>query len=134
MMAVDTSVVVAAFASWHERHAAARAVVDSGPRLVAHCGLETYSVLTRLPSPHRAPADVVSAFLEERFREAWLLLPSAACKALVSRLSAAGIVGGGTYDGLVAATAAHAGATLASCDARAIRIYEALGVRYRLVE
>ncbi|HEX7669815.1 MAG TPA: PIN domain-containing protein [Polyangiaceae bacterium] len=134
MIAIDTSVAVAAFATWHERHAAARAIVDSGARLVAHCGLETYSVLTRLPSPHRAPADAVSIFLEDRFPEAWLSLPSKACAALVSRLAAAGIVGGATYDGLVAAAAAHAGATLATCDHRAVRIYEAVGVRYRLVE
>jgi predicted nucleic acid-binding protein len=134
VIAVDTSVVVAAFATWHERHAAARAVLDAGARLVAHCGLETYSVLTRLPAPHRAPPDVVSKFLENRFPEGWLSLPSKACAALVSRLAAAGIVGGATYDALVAAAAAHAGATLATCDQRAIRAYEAIGVQYRLVE
>jgi predicted nucleic acid-binding protein len=134
VIAVDTSVAVAAFATWHEKHAVARAVVDSGARLVAHCGVETYSVLTRLPSPHRAPADVVSMFLENRFPGAWLSLPPKACAALVSRLAAAGIVGGASYDGLVAAAAVHAGATLASCDHRAIRTYDAIGVRYRLVE
>ena len=134
MIAVDTSVVVAAFATWHERHSAARAIVDRGARLVAHCGLESYSVLTRLPPPHRAPADVVSKFLDDRFPQRWLSLPPKACKALVSRLAAAGITGGATYDGLVAATAAHAKATLATCDHRAIRVYEAVGVQYRVMD
>jgi len=133
VIAVDTSVVVAAFATWHERHAAARAVLDAGARLVAHCGLETYSVLTRLPPPHRAPANVVAAFLEARFPGAWLVLPAKAQAALVTRLASGGIGGGGAYDALVAATAAHAGATLATCDRRAIRIYEAMGARYRVV-
>jgi hypothetical protein len=65
--AADTSVVVAAFASWHERHDAARRALDGGPRLVEHCALETYSVLTRLPPPHRAAGEVVREFLAARF-------------------------------------------------------------------
>jgi predicted nucleic acid-binding protein len=134
VIAVDTSVVVAAFATWHDRHAAARAVVDSGARLVAHCAMESYSVLTRLPPPHRAPADVVSEFLATRFSDSWLALPSKSCVNLISRLAATGIVGGSTYDALVGATAAHSGATLATCDSRALRIYDAVGAKYRLVE
>ena len=133
MIAVDTSIVVAAFATWHERHTAARAILDDGARLVAHCGLESYSVLTRLPAPHRAPSDVVAAFLENRFPDGWLSLPSRACSALVSRLARAGIAGGATYDALVAATAARAGATLATCDQRARRTYDAIGVQCRFV-
>jgi uncharacterized protein with PIN domain len=50
-MAVDTSVVVAAFASWHEAHAAAARVVADRPDLVAPAALEAYAVLTRLPPP-----------------------------------------------------------------------------------
>ncbi len=133
MIAVDTSLVVAAFATWHERHADARAIVDAGARLVAHCGLESYSVLTRLPAPHRAPSDVVADFLQRRFPEGWLTLPAKACAALVPRLASAGISGGATYDALVGAAAAHAGATLATCDQRARRTYDAIGVAYRFV-
>ena len=47
MKAADTSVVIAAFASWHEKHEAARRALDEGLRLIEHCSLETYSVLTR---------------------------------------------------------------------------------------
>src|SRR5438132_12231829 len=57
--AADSSLVVAAFASWHEKHDAARRVLNGALRLIEHCVLETYSVLTRLPAPHRAPGDVV---------------------------------------------------------------------------
>jgi hypothetical protein len=65
--AVDTSVIIAAFASWHESHALARRALDEGPSLIVHCALETYSVLTRLPVPHRAPADLAAQFLAARF-------------------------------------------------------------------
>jgi predicted nucleic acid-binding protein len=134
VIAVDTSVVVAAFASWHERHSAARAVVDQGARLVAHCGFESYSVLTRLPPPHRAAPDVIDEFLKARFRSPWLTLSAREAEALLSSLVAAGITGGATYDAIVAKTADVAGATLATCDVRAVRTYELLGVRYRVVE
>ena len=74
MKAADTSVIAAAFASWHENHDAARAELDRGLRLIEHCALETYSVLTRLPPPHRVPGAAVRAFLELRFPEPFLRL------------------------------------------------------------
>jgi predicted nucleic acid-binding protein len=134
VIAVDTSVVVAAFATWHERHSAARAVVDKGVRLVAHCGFESYSVLTRLPPPHRAAPEIIYEFLKARFRSPWLTLSAADTEALVPTLVANGITGGATYDAIVARTARAAGATLATCDVRAVRTYELLGVRFRIVE
>jgi predicted nucleic acid-binding protein len=94
MKAVDTSVIVAAFASWHESHALARRALDQQPSLIAHCALETYSVLTRLPAPHRAPADLVAQFLTARFRDAPLTLPGSVQALLPARLAAAGITGG----------------------------------------
>ena len=48
MKATDTSLVVAAFASWHEKHEAARRALDGGLRLAEHCALETYSVPTNV--------------------------------------------------------------------------------------
>ena len=48
MIAADTSVLVATFASWHESHPAAREA-PRGARLVAHRVVETHPVLTRLP-------------------------------------------------------------------------------------
>ena len=136
MRAADTSIVVAAFASWHEHHDAARRVLDSGLRLVEHCALETYSVLTRLPAPHRAPGSVVRDFLGARFPDPFLRLRGPAWRTLVLGLAEAGIRGGAIgaiYDALVAATAAAAGAQLVTCDRRALPIYERYAVRCRLV-
>jgi predicted nucleic acid-binding protein len=134
LKAADTSLVVAAFASWHGSHEAARGALDSGLRLIEHCGLETYSVLTRLPPPHRVSADVVRDFLAARFPEPLLRLSPAAHKAFILGLADRGIVGGSAYDALVAATAAECGAELFSCDRRALRIYEQYGTVVRLLE
>jgi predicted nucleic acid-binding protein len=133
LIAIDTSVAVAAFASWHEWHDAARRLADQDVRLVAHCALETYSVLTRLPPPHRAPAEVVREFLSGRFREPLLVLPAREYRQFVTGMAARGIAGGAAYDALVAACAAHAGATLATGDRRAAPVYEQYGVPVRWV-
>ena len=111
MKAADTSVVIAAFASWHENHEAARRALDGGLRLIEHCALETYSVLTRLPPPHRAAGELVRDF----------------------GLTAHTVTGGAAYDALVAATAAACDAELVRCDRRALKIYEQYGVHSRLL-
>lgn len=133
MTVVDTSVVVAAFASWHELHESADRALAAGPRLVAHCAIETYSVLTRLPAPHRAPGPVVREFLAQRFLEPYVALSAAGHSSLVGRLVELGVSGGAAYDALVAATAVAADATLISCDRRAALTYERVGVDYRLL-
>ena len=133
MKAADTSLVVAAFASWHETHDAARRALDSGLRLPEHCALETYSVLTRLPAPHRAPGEVVRDFLRARFSEPFLRLSPVAYRAFVLGLAEREISGGAACDALVAATAAEHGAELMSCDRRAGAVYERYGVRWQLL-
>lgn len=129
MRTADTSVVVAAFASWHENHERARTLLDQGIRLIEHCALETYSVLTRLPPPHRCPAAVVRDFLQGRFPEPFLRLEAAAHRKFVLSLPERDIAGGAAYDALVAATAAQHDAQLFTCDRRAASIYESYGVR-----
>lgn len=133
MIAVDTSVVVAAFASWHEGHSAALECLRRDPRLPAHVAIETFSVITRLPAPHRAPGGLVAEFLRQRFRSPLLTLPPKSHLRLVEQAAAAGLAGGAIYDALIAATASHAGATLLSRDRRAAATYEVLGVDYELV-
>lgn len=133
MITVDTSVVVAAFASWHEGHASGVKALARRPRAVAHVLVETYSVLTRLPPPHRAPARLARAFLVERFPGAPLGLPPQAYRTLIERAAEAGLTGGGVYDALVAATALHARARLLTRDRRAIPTYERVGVEYELL-
>lgn len=133
MIAADTSLVIAAFATWHDQHVPAREMLDRGVRLIEHCALETYSVLTRLPPPHRAPTDLVRDFLAARFPDRHLRLSPAAFRDFVLGLPEKDVAGGGTYDALVAATAAANGAELASCDRRAVPIYQRYSVRVILV-
>lgn len=134
MIAVDTSVVVAGFASWHEGHQSAAAALARKPRVPAHVLVEAYSVLTRLPPPHRAPADLVAEFLAERFPEAPLVLPARAHLELVETSARTGLAGGAIYDALIAATVRHAGATLLTRDERARPVYERMKVRYNFVD
>jgi predicted nucleic acid-binding protein len=129
MKAADTSLVVAAFASWHERHELARPVLDAGVRLIEHCALETYSVLTRLPPPHRCSGAVVRDFIRSRFPRPFLRLDAEAYKEFVLGLPEHDVTGGAAYDALVAATAAGCGAELVTCDRRAAAVYEGYGVR-----
>lgn len=133
MTVVDTSVVVAAFASWHEQHDLATSALEADTRLVAHCALEAYSVLTRLPPPHRAPPHLVRDFLAARFQQPYMGFQASGYGALIPRLVGLGISGGAVYDALVAATAAAAGEALVTCDRRAIQIYRHFGVEYRLL-
>lgn len=129
MIAIDTSVAVAAFASWHEQHEAATQILERQPRLPTHVAVETYSVLTRLPAPHRASPTQVQAYLAGSFAAPWLGLSEVAVAALVAELATAGISGGAAYDALVGATAREAGATLISTDRRAETTYRKLGVQ-----
>jgi predicted nucleic acid-binding protein len=130
---VDTSVVVAAFASWHALHDAADSAIDGRARLVAHCALEAFSVLTRLPPPFRATAPFVRDFLADRFPDAYVTLDADEYRELIPHLVELGISGGAAYDALVAATARRAGETLISCDQRAAHTYARLEADFRLL-
>ncbi|MBI4729623.1 MAG: PIN domain-containing protein [Acidobacteria bacterium] len=133
MIALDTSVAVAAFASWHEQHRKARAVLSESPRLAAQVALETYAVLTRLPPPHRAPPALVAEFLAYNFPRPLLALPAADQRRLIRSAPDSGIVGGAIYDAQIAATAARAGALLVTLDRRALATYKVIGARVRLL-
>lgn len=116
--AVDSSVLVAALLTWHERHAAAREALErllSAPEDVVvgvDVLLETYSVLTRLPAPHRLAPDDAEGLLRENFRrcrteslsgrQAWALLRS---------LPERGVAGGAVYDARIVASALKGGAS-----------------------
>jgi predicted nucleic acid-binding protein len=125
--AVDSSVVIAAFATWHEHHAIARKAMGSRPRLIGHAAIESYSVLTRLPPPHRAHPSIVHAFITERFTEPFLTLSETGYQGLLATIAAGQILGGPAYDALIAFTAAEHHATLLSLDLRAAPTYEAVG-------
>lgn len=110
-------------------HDAARRSLDGGLRLIEHCALETYSVLTRLPPPNRAPGDVVRDFLAARFPKPLLRMSPSGYREFVLGLPDREIVGGAVYDALVAATAVENDVELVTCDRRAVPVYERYGVR-----
>lgn len=131
---VDASVAVAAFAEWHPRHVDARSALGPRAGIVAHAAYETYSVLTRLPGPHRMSAGVAWSWLENEFSDRWLGSSTDALRLALGRLEELGVAGGSTYDGLIGITAAASGATLVTLDTRALPTYERVGVEVELVE
>ena len=132
--AADTSVLIAAFASWHDHHALAFAALDRVDVMVAHCLLETYSVLTRLPAPHRMAPDVVTSYLEQGFGGYPVFgLPARELRALISLCSGKGLSGGAIYDALIAATCAHADIALLTLDSRARPTYAAIGTEHEFL-
>jgi predicted nucleic acid-binding protein len=130
---VDTSVAVALVVSDHEHHAlVAEALADVRLGLAGHAAFETFSVLTRLPSPLRRTPHAVGRLLAANF-PASRFLDETATSALLDRVPALGIAGGGVYDALVGATAAHHGLRLATRDRRAIDTYRVLDVDLRIL-
>ena len=116
IFALDTSCMVAAACSWHEHHAAAATVIERrlarGERLsvAAHAVVEAYSVLTRLPSPHRlSPHDAWKLVNTNFVVGARVISLSAAAYArLLARLAAQGIGGGRVDDAVIGECARRA--------------------------
>lgn len=134
MIAVDSSVVVAAVLGGHPDHEPARHLVAaSRPRLVAHVAFEAYSVLTRLPQPDRLDPAAAHMVLERAFPDDPLTLRARQLARLLRSLAAAGIAGGAVYDGLVAGTAREHDAELVTLDRRARATYATVGVDFRLL-
>jgi predicted nucleic acid-binding protein len=133
VITVDTSVVVAAFARWHEDHDAARVAIEAAEAAVAHVLIETYSVLTRLPAPRRAPGELVVDFLTRHFSDDPLTLTGDEHVALLAEVARVRIGGGAVYDAVVGATARARSATLLSLDRRAARTYRVLGVPHEFL-
>ncbi|MFI5037843.1 MAG: PIN domain-containing protein [Solirubrobacterales bacterium] len=129
-MTPDSSVVIAAFASWNRHHEAAiEALVENGiDDLVAHAELESYSVLTRLPEPFRAEPALVAEYLHTDYPGKRMVLPERARREIVRRLASRAIAGAAAHDAIVAAAAAHHGHGLLSCDRRAASSYNRLDV------
>lgn len=132
-MTPDTSVVVAAFSPWHEHYEEASAAVEPIRDLIAHVEIEAYSVLTRSPAPLRSPADLVATYLADEYAGRRFVLPDRRRRALVGDLADAGVAAGAVYDALIALTTAERGLVLLTLDRRAVRVYERLGVDYRLL-
>ncbi|HST33938.1 MAG TPA: PIN domain-containing protein [Solirubrobacteraceae bacterium] len=134
MIAPDSSVLIAAFASYHAAHEPAIDAVGNSPRLIVHVAFETSSVLSRMPEEQRMEASFVLDALEREFPDPWLALDQAAQRSCLRRAVDAGLRGGALYDALIAATAREHGATLLSADRRAREAYEAIGVDVSYLE
>lgn len=113
---LDTSCMVAAICSWHDHHD--RALDEIEARLdrkeqmtvAAPSLIEAYSVLTRLPVPHRiAPAQAMTLIHSNFVRGVKLVaLPATAYTAMLQTAPDANISGGRIYDAVIAACAREA--------------------------
>jgi len=130
----DTSVTVAAALPWHASHRSAAATLPSKAPLIAHVAVQSFSVLTSLPSPARFPAWAARRYIAETFEFPPVALPPDSYKELLDLVAEEGIVGGAVYDAVVAVTARTLGASIVSLDRRAASTYSRLGVDYRMID
>jgi hypothetical protein len=122
--------VIAALSAWHEQHRSAARALEEVAALPAHVTVEAYAVLTRLPSGLAVPASTAASVMAERFRGAPLRLSAAHRRTLLPTLAAAGVLGGATYDGVVALEAQAHDEPLLTLDRRAQETYRRLGVAF----
>ena len=102
-------------------------MVIAAPALV-----ETYAVLTRLPSPHRLTTSAALALLEANFIDAAevVALDGKSYRTLLHEAPQEDIAGGRTYDAVIAACAARANvATLLTFNARHFMGASVQGIR-----
>jgi predicted nucleic acid-binding protein len=102
--------MIAAVCVWHQHHEAATAEIEvrlgRGERLAvpAPALAETYSVLTRLPSPHRlAPTDAWKLIEVNFIENAQVVALNGSTYVKLLGRSAGQLIGGGrTYDAIIA--------------------------------
>lgn len=130
---VDTSVAVALTVADHHHHeSTTRALGGHRLGLAGHAAFESFSVLTRLPTPARRTPAAVARLLAANFPHSRFLGPGTAAE-LLAELPTAGIAGGAVYDALVGVCAREHGIVLATRDRRALATYRALDVRLEVV-
>jgi hypothetical protein len=125
--------VIAALSAWHELHEAAARALAPVTALPAHVVVEAYSALTRLPAGLAVPPATAASVLARRFGGAPLGLDRRRRGRLLATLAGAGVLGGASYDGLVALEAAAHGEELLTLDRRAHATYQRLGVEFGLI-
>lgn len=131
--AADSSVTVAALLADHPEHQSADEALAACGVTIAHVALETYSVLTRLPAPHRVDAKTAATILDARTPAGYVALAGEELAQVNGRLASAGVSGGASYDGLIALTALKHGLELLTRDHRAQRTYQSLQVPHRML-
>jgi predicted nucleic acid-binding protein len=130
----DTSITIAALLADHDARELAEQALKRCTATIAHVAIETYSVLTRLPPSRRLASADAAAIIDARLPSTYVALNADNRASTPSRLAAADVSGGSTYDGLIALTALEHDLELLTRDRRAVRSYRALGVRFTLVE
>lgn len=119
--------------AWHEQHEASALALARVTALPAHVVVEAYSVLTRLPGGLAVPAREAATTLTRRFPDAPLRLDDPGRSNALRTLADAGILGGATYDGLVALEAQSHACRLLTLDQRAQDTYRRLGVAFEAI-
>ena len=108
--------MVAVVCSWHEHNMRATRAIEERLKqkhkmiVAAPALIEAYSVLTRLPSPHRlAPADALN-LLEANFvlSAKLIALGASGYRSLLRGAPDAGVSGGRIYDAVIASSARRA--------------------------
>ena len=102
--------------------------------LPAHVVVEAYAVLTRLPSGLAVPANEAASVLARRFDEPPLRLGDAERGDVLATLAGAGVLGGASYDGLVALEAKAHRRALLTLDERAQATYRRLGAAVSVID
>ncbi|MBV8517141.1 MAG: PIN domain-containing protein [Acidobacteria bacterium] len=115
-VAADATVVVAALVSWHERHRAACAALESALArkalvLPAPVLVESYAILTSLPAQHRLGHPEAFHLLRSNFSSARVVGPRTRdAWSQLRRWSVDAIGGGDAYDAALVDAAIEAGA------------------------
>ncbi len=122
----DTSALIAAVSSWHEHHERTRSEIERRERsdeqmvVAGHSLAETYSVLTRLPAPHRLRADDAIALIESNWRDTPIVhLTGSEMWSALREAQRRELIGAQMYDALIAIAALKAkAATLITWNVR----------------
>jgi predicted nucleic acid-binding protein len=130
---LDSSAAIPLVVIDHEHHrSVAKAVGRRRLGLAGHAAFETFSVLTRLPTPARRRPEVIDELLRATF-PATRFLGADDAGSLFRRLVGLGIAGGEVFDALVGAVAVAHEVPLVTRDVRALDVYRALDVELELV-
>jgi predicted nucleic acid-binding protein len=117
---LDSNVLIALLCDWHEHHRKTLTSYERWlrkhaiPVIPVQAILECYSVLTRLPAPHRLPPEATRLAIEETFSRTAViaeLSPETAWGA-IDKLARLGFGGGRVYDAAIAECVVKAGATV----------------------
>jgi predicted nucleic acid-binding protein len=118
--ALDSSCLIALLSDWHAQHTRTLRSYEqwlakgAQPVIPVHAILECFSVLTRIPAPHRSMPETAKLALERTFAQTAIIagMGSEAVWGAIDTLSSLGLGGGRVYDAAIARCAAEAGATL----------------------